>query len=350
MQLDFSPQLSAALAIFSQEGILILSNAEWHSRTGMFLGEPITKLRFVSHEIMEGWWDDLITKLSPASARQIDFEFEDDVWRLNLSMDLNNSNFVWVHLDKTALYDAENFARLAHETRISEMAQMAGGISHEITNPLTIVSGKAEMLNMILTKSTDSESISMAINCAKIIITQSQRITKIVRALRNFSRPGESDPIAEIKLIHLIEEATALCSEKTRLCGARVSIAGLPENLRVKCRQIPIVQVLVNLLNNALDSVEKHTTPEVTITFREKKESFDLLVSDNGPGVPSELVQNIFNPFFTTKQVGRGTGLGLSLSLRIMRANGGNLFLETNISPSCFTLQLPKEVNLISSN
>lgn len=350
MPLDFTPRLASPHGIFSQKGFLVHSNAEWRSRTGMSKGGSITKLKFVFRERSEGWWQELITKLSPTSAGQIDVEFEDELWRLNLNMDLKSSNLIWVHLDRATFYDAENFARLAHEARLIEVAEMAGNISHEITNPLTIVAARAEMLNMVLSKSADSASITMAINCAKTIIIQSQRITKIVRALRNFSRPGESDPIAETKAIQLIEEATALCSEKARLSGAKVSVVGLAENVRIKCRLVPIVQVLVNLINNALDSVEKHATPEVTIAFREKKESFDILVSDNGPGVPSELVHKIFNPFFTTKQVGRGSGLGLSLSLRIMRANGGNLFLESNVSPSCFVLQLPREVSLVASN
>jgi C4-dicarboxylate-specific signal transduction histidine kinase len=229
---------------------------------------------------------------------------------------------------------------MAHDERLSAMAEMAAGIAHEILNPLTIIAGKTSILQGLLPEIEDEKRAKDIQKCMDSVTNQCNRITKIVRALRTFSRNGAQDALQAVPLRQLVDESIALCSEKSRLRGTKFRVDELREGAVVYCRAVQVVQILINLISNAIDATHEVDLPEVQIRFREISGAIEILVSDNGPGVPESLAQKIFQPFYTTKEVGKGTGLGLSLSLRLSRDNGGDLFLDRSLGPSCFGLQL----------
>ena len=116
----------------------------------------------------------------------------------------------------------------------------------------------------------------------------------------------------------------------------------IPEGLMVLCRGTQIAQVLLNLLSNAYDAVENQDQRWVRITVSTRDADVHIAVLDSGPGVPPEIAERIMEPFYTTKGIGRGTGLGLSLSEGIAAAHGGHLGLDAGARPTRFVLTLKR--------
>ncbi|HET6283919.1 MAG TPA: ATP-binding protein, partial [Polyangia bacterium] len=116
----------------------------------------------------------------------------------------------------------------------------------------------------------------------------------------------------------------------------------IPEHLFVHCRSIQISQILLNLLSNAHDAVEKSAAPWVRISVDAEGAQVRIAVIDSGPGVSPALEPRIMEPFFTTKEVGKGTGLGLSVSKGIAESHGGRLSYDRSSAHTRFVLTLPR--------
>ena len=116
--------------------------------------------------------------------------------------------------------------------------------------------------------------------------------------------------------------------------------------MTLAARSVHIAQVLLNLLHNASDAVSGTPDPWIWLEVIERNESVELRITDSGKGIPLLIQEKIFQPFFTTKDVGTGTGLGLSISMGIIRDHGGQLEIDNNCPNTCFVIRLPKWQNL----
>lgn len=238
-----------------------------------------------------------------------------------------------IHLDQSRLIDAAKFASLG---------EMAAGIAHEINNPLAIIIGKADHCVRLLNSSTppDQQTIVRELT---VINSTGQRIATIVKGLRTFSRDAKGDPKVATTVRSVIDDALGICQERLRSSGINVekSFDGNPD-IQLLCRQTQIVQVLVNLLSNAFDAVVDQPNPWIKITVTCDVMTFvNIAVTDSGPGIAPEIAKKVMEPFFTTKEVGRGTGLGLSLSRGIAEDHGGSLTYDQNSPNTSFKLRLP---------
>ncbi|MBC7464452.1 MAG: HAMP domain-containing histidine kinase [Bdellovibrio sp.] len=224
--------------------------------------------------------------------------------------------------------------------RLTELAELAGGISHEISNPLTIVMAKISYLQSKLSAidlGIDSEKITESLGK---IIHHSNRITKIIKGLKNFSRNDDKELFVKADLKEMLDESFLLTIESIKLKGIQLDMQGFDGRFMVSCRPVQLVQVMVNLLKNSCDALEDTRQPEIKIFSESDGQYVRVFFQDNGPGIPEEIQSKIFNPFFTTKPTGKGTGLGLSLSHHIIRQHEGKLFLDLNHGSSCFCIQL----------
>jgi two-component system C4-dicarboxylate transport sensor histidine kinase DctB len=109
----------------------------------------------------------------------------------------------------------------------------------------------------------------------------------------------------------------------------------------LKCRSSEICQVLVNLLNNSIDAVEGSASPWIKVDVQTKGDRVEIVVEDNGHSVPKEIRSRIYEPFFTTKEAGKGLGLGLSVSRTIVEGHGGTLLLDEESATTRFVLSIP---------
>lgn len=232
-------------------------------------------------------------------------------------------------------------SRQVEASRLVSIGQMAAGVAHEINNPLTVIMGKAWMIDEKLANGLPLTPEQIRDAMAKIT-EYATRIGRIVKALRAFSRDPSSDPMTVAPIQDVFSDTMSMCAERFRNHGVKLTVDPIPAEA-VRCRPMQISQILVNLLNNAFDSARvAGNSPEVRIEFASGEQGLEIRVTDSGPGVPEGLEERIFEPFFTTKEVGKGTGLGLSISNSLAKDHGGTLRLDLARSRSCFLLRLPR--------
>lgn len=228
-----------------------------------------------------------------------------------------------------------------HSARMAALGEMSSGIAHEINNPLAVILGLSARIADSIKEGTPPDAESLASQIEKIEIN-STRIVKIIKGLRSFARQGESDPVESVQVLGLVEDALSLCSERYKTHGVKLVVSPIDPGLRVSGISTQLAQILINLLNNAFDSVETLPVREIHLEAARRGSSVEIRVWDSGPGVSHHIEHRIMEPFFTTKPVGRGTGLGLSISLGIAKRHMGTLALDRTRGPSCFVLTLPE--------
>jgi PAS domain S-box-containing protein len=231
-------------------------------------------------------------------------------------------------------------AQVVSSARLSALGMMAGGVAHEINNPLGIIHAYASNL---LEMARDGEiSATEVEKTSQRIVETAERIGSIVKSLRHISRQGDEDPIQPASLQVLIERVLELSRERFRLHTIGLTCSAIEPQLQVPCREVQIAQVMLNLLQNAFDAVAEGSGERwVEVNVSQGKDSVVIAVSDSGPGIPAAIRGRIMEPFFTTKPVGKGTGLGLSLSRSIARGHGGDLTFSEQDGHTCFSLILP---------
>lgn len=234
--------------------------------------------------------------------------------------------------------------RMAGSARLSALGEMAGGIAHEINNPLAIINLRTHQLAMLAAKGKLDQDDVLAI--ASGIEATSIRISKIVKSLQTVARESEHDPFESVPVRAIIGDAFDLCFQRMKRHGIEVVVEDIPASLEIECRRVQVSQVLINLLNNAFDAVVSLPNRYVRIAARELdeqgKKSVEIAIIDSGTGLTSELAQKIFQPFFTTKGVGKGIGLGLSISKGMIEAHDGHIVLDTSYPTTRFVIVLPK--------
>jgi C4-dicarboxylate-specific signal transduction histidine kinase len=139
----------------------------------------------------------------------------------------------------------------------------------------------------------------------------------------------------------LVDDTLELCSERFRLHNIDLRVGPVSDVLDLDCNSVQISQVLLNLLSNAHDAVEGHDRAWVALDVKPRAGTVELSVTDSNPGVPPEIRSKIFQPFFTTKGVGRGTGLGLAVSHGIIEEHHGRLELDLASAHTRFVVTLP---------
>lgn len=242
------------------------------------------------------------------------------------------------------LVDARNHAeeqkfKADYAARLASLGEMAQGVAHEINNPLAVVMFSAdEILQRSKRNELEREFIE---NFAGKIMLMSQRIAKIVKGLRYFSRDAEKDPFRDLPVSVIIEQTVDFRLEKYKNSGVRLEIAPYDEALMVKCREVQVMQALINLLSNSFEAVVTQDDPWIRLDVRTNDDKVFIQVSDSGDAIPEEQQKKMFEPFFTTKDVGQGTGLGLSIALGLLQDNSGDLKFLGN-RPTRFEISLPK--------
>ncbi len=235
---------------------------------------------------------------------------------------------------------AEHQSRMQASARMAALGLVAGNIAHEIKNPLTVISGDAELLASMYSAGKWNEKICL--EAAERLVRNAERLERIVRGLINLSREGSRDPFRCVPMRTLMEEAIELCRPRFALKGVRLECPTPGPDMRVECRPTQISQALLNLLTNALDAVSRLQDPWVCIECADDEDAVILAVSDSGCGIPAPVRANIFNEFYTTKNDGASCGLGLSISRAIVEQHNGALFLDEDAPHTRFVMRLPK--------
>lgn len=280
-----------------------------------------------------------------------------------------------------------NELQLAHSNKLASLGRMAGGVSHEINTPLSIISMYAE--NLLSYEDLKKIPPFEFKKSMEKIILNTERISKITSALRKVSRDQLSTEKEKTNLNQLISDTVSFSNSRVVENEIRLTTEFPSETIECFYNPIEISQILMNLLNNAIEALSKEplskealskealskeplskealskelpskealsnqsTTLSTQLANEPKKINVQLgqikiknemfaqiKVIDSGK-IAAEIAEKIMDPFFTTKDIGKGTGLGLSISLSIAKNHGGNLYLDQNANSTTFVLELP---------
>ena len=234
----------------------------------------------------------------------------------------------------------EQRKQMVQSSKMSALGEMAAGIAHEINNPLAIIVGYTHIVRELI-KRNEADKSEIIRNLNKIQET-TDRISKIIQGLRIFSRNSTSDARKWVPLNGIVENTLEFCSQRFKNRGIDLILDPAPA-VEIFCRDSQIIQVLLNLLNNAFDAVHQQADPPwMRISFSCTSELLSIQITDSGPGIPTEVAEKIMQPFFTTKEVGRGTGLGLSISKGIIEEHGGFLRFNRQNPQTQFVIEFPE--------
>jgi signal transduction histidine kinase len=225
-----------------------------------------------------------------------------------------------------------------HSAKMAALGEMAGGIAHEINNPLAVIAANVESQSeKIRSGKFDLNSVQNALSSVQRMTV---RIAEIVRSLRVYARDGAKDPFVSVSVDKLLGELNALCEDRF-FRHEILLVFSAPPGLFFLGREVQVLQILVNLLNNSFDSVKNLKEKWVKLEIRGEKDRLFFTITDSGQGIEDRIKEKIFQPFFTTKTVGQGTGLGLSLSQSLVEQHGGLLRYYLNSGHTAFVFDIP---------
>ncbi|HET8539530.1 MAG TPA: ATP-binding protein [Anaeromyxobacter sp.] len=267
--------------------------------------------------------------LMPAAGAERETTFGERTWLIR-SFPFEDEALVVVFKDVTD--EREVTRRLSHADKMSAVGQLAGGVAHEINNPLGGILAFAQLMSRDERSEEDAENL-------RLIQDAAMRAKRIVESLLRFSRRPQSDEKGPVDLARVAEDALFLVGPQLK--DGSVEVVRSFQRAVALGNANQLQQIAVNLLVNAIQAVAG--AGRITVAVCPSGAGrVRLSVSDTGPGVRPEHAKRIFEPFFTTKPEGQGTGLGLSICYQIAEEHGGTIRLEPAPERgACFVLELP---------
>jgi signal transduction histidine kinase len=327
---------------FEKNGTVLSSNKAW-SELSLKLNsaqENVYSLLNLKQIIFERSFDEKIVQ-------SFETEFNDGNEKLSFVVYVKRAStpntYIMFMVDTSELKKVQEEikqknAHLQHSARLIELGEMVGAIAHEINNPLTIVLGKVHTLKRLHSETEDEKTKG----ALEAIEKSSKRINGLVVGMKNLVRSSENDPLSIENFEPYIESIHFFAKNKAEMRKIDFEIIKETDDLTCYCRPSQVEQVLNNLITNAMDAIENRDEKWVKLYIRKEENYLTFEVTDSGHGIPKELENKIWNPFFTTKEIGKGTGLGLSISLTIAQENQGSLIYLKRNNHTSFELKLKK--------
>jgi two-component system NtrC family sensor kinase len=291
------------------------------------MSRPVQQLIEASHQVSQG---NLSPEIGPISKSEI------GVLQKTFKEMLTSIQ----ERDKRQRVESE--IKLLQSEKQASVGKLAGGVAHEINNPLT---GIVTFTHMLLRRNDIPEEVRTDL---ETIAQETERVRKIVKGLLDFSRQTELDrEPADVN--RLVRQAMTLVENQALIKGVNLTFEpgdGLP---MVTLDRNQIQSVLLNIIINALDATDPGGSITITTnigisTSKPGQQGIEILCTDTGCGIPPENLNRLFDPFFTTKEVGHGTGLGLSVSYGIVERHGGTIWVQSKVGKgSTFKVWLPTE-------
>jgi PAS domain S-box-containing protein len=243
----------------------------------------------------------------------------------------NIVGYLGAHRDITEQIILEQ--QLVRSQRMESIGTLAAGIAHEVGNPLTAISSLVQVIQRTSTDEFAKEKL-------ELINSQVNRITRIIRELVDFSRPS-LHVVKPTNINRIVKEALNIVQYGKKVKDITFTL-DLDEHLpEIAAVPDQIVQVFINILMNAVDSLDERRGT-ITVQSRKNEHAVEVMVHDTGKGIEPSALEKIFEPFYTTKTTGQGTGLGLWVSYGIVKSFGGDVFVESIPGKgSTFTVSFP---------
>jgi PAS domain S-box-containing protein len=243
------------------------------------------------------------------------------------------SGYLGAHRDITEQKMLEQ--QLVRSQRMESIGTLAAGIAHEVGNPLTAISSLVQVIQRTSSDDFAKEKLDL-------INSQVSRIARIIRELVDFSRPS-THVSTSTDVNQVVREALNIVQYGKKVKDIRFAIELAPELPKVHVVPDQAVQVFINILMNAVDALEGRAG-SIAVSSSSDNEAVTVVVRDTGKGIEATELEKIFEPFYTTKATGQGSGLGLWVSYGIVKSFGGEIFVESEPSQgSTFTIRFPRK-------
>ena len=227
---------------------------------------------------------------------------------------------------------------LLESAKYQSLGQMASNLAHDINNPLFAIQGKLhQMRNLLSREQLDQKNCDQIVESVEATIL---KLSQIVKGITTFAREGRGDQMVSIRVDELVEGNLALALNRIKILRIDLEVRITP-NIQVICYPSFVSQILLNLINNAIDALEGRELKKIIVEAHIENEWVHIIVKDSGSGVPVEIENKIFDSFFTTKAFGKGTGIGLSIAKGLAEAHSGDLKYQRSSNLTNFILRLP---------
>lgn len=294
---------------------------------GKFLKDKFTTLEEGTNEIVKGNSEFRLKVRDNDELTKVSQSFNHMLEALKTSQDL--------------LLDQQQKLLLA--SKASALGEVATGMGHEINNPLSIVLISVNLLKKRLEKAEIDQTSSLELVAE--VQHAADRISKIVNGIRMITRNAEGDPLVYVSLSKLLLDTIDLCQERFILQQIDLKFDNFIQEGEadfIECRSVEISQVFLNLINNAFDAVQSLNEKWIKIELKAQGNFLILDFIDSGSGISLEVQEKMMNPFFTTKEIGKGTGLGLTISKGVIEKYHGQLVIDNKSAHTKFTIILPR--------
>jgi C4-dicarboxylate-specific signal transduction histidine kinase len=231
-------------------------------------------------------------------------------------------------------------SQLVQAEKLATVGTLAGGVAHEINNPLTAILTNAQML-LADAKSFDADSKESL----QLIEEATQRCRTIVQKLMTYAkRPLETTEVSKVDLLNVTKKVISFLGYQFEQENIKIILSAKDEVYLVNGNQNELEQVLTNIILNSRDAITKiKRSGNIYIGLSKSNNSIDVEIRDEGAGIAKEIMSKIFDPFFTTKDVGKGLGLGLSICQAIVEKHDGSIAVQSEVNKgSIFTVKLPR--------
>lgn len=235
------------------------------------------------------------------------------------------------------LSDREN--HIHSTSRFVTIGEVAGGVAHDLSNPITVIAYRAESLRTKIAREEVPQEV--IIQDLDLIIRMNNRITSIVTTIKNLAREGNRDPFEAVELSSIIKDAVEVCKYRFETTNVLLKISNLDSTRTIECRPVQIFQAILNLLNNAHDAVENLSERWVQLNVEWGTSEVVLSVIDSGVSLSISNDAKMPKLFSTTKIRGKGTGLGLSIIQRAVSDHQGSFELDAKSANTKFVITLP---------
>jgi len=220
--------------------------------------------------------------------------------------------------------------------RLATLGQLAAGVAHEINNPLGTISIYAQMILDELGKDNDSCRESL-----NVVMKQTNRAGRIVKDLLEFARQSEPE-MRILNINDILRKSIAIITHPAELQNIRLSTNLAPELPDIQGDSDKLQQVFVNIIVNAIHAMPEGGELNFNTRITDDSKGIEIEISDTGCGIPQEHMSKLFDPFFSTKSTGEGTGLGLSVSLGIVQRHNGTIDVKSKVGEgSTFIIRFP---------
>jgi two-component system NtrC family sensor kinase len=264
----------------------------------------------------------------------------------------HNENVSWTRTLEERVEQKTRELKRAHEhalhtEKMASIGKMAAVLAHEINNPLSGILTYAKLLRKWIDRDDGGRARRQEIcDSLDLIASESRRCGDLVKNLLTFSRTTPMN-LQPANLNQVVDRSLRLVQHQLDLAGIQVQPQLDPDLPPVLCDAAQIEQVILALVMNALDALPQGGNLWITTSFSHEPNHVQIVVRDDGSGIPAEILPRIFEPFLTTKETGRGVGLGLAISHSILERHNGNIEVQSEAGRgTTFTVTLPWDTDM----